>query len=255
MSTLYYIGADPLTGEDIISRLSVEDILNSGVSRGYAAGQAATLAVPKATKDYVDTQDGLYAEKTYYTAQDAFLVPVASRGQANGVASLQGSPPKIPDAQIPILGVGYLRGPLGINQNSGGTYNATGFDTNPVKVGTWNVGVPGIPFQPLLYCSCLVQAHVDGRPVLEARIGDLTQTTYGAQTPIGQAIGRTHYGDYQSLTILPSSASLGADGTVVFAGATNWHIDLWLRDESGFKIFLPGGNITSASLWLMRVAL
>jgi hypothetical protein len=232
------------------TRQTTEEILTSGVSRAYVAGRVDTLKSTRAPKTYVDSQDELYAPASYYPAQDNLLVPLTAKGTASGVATL-GSDGKVPQAQVPVLGAGTMRGPWGANQTFGGTTGIT-----PLKIAQWNLGVSGVRGQPLVFMSTSVAST--GRAVIEIRIGDNTQTTYAAQTLIGQGYGRSHYLDYQTITVLPVTAALaeGQDGVQdSWHPATNLLINAWLFDTEGGQSTTQVGSVATAALFFARTAL
>ena len=207
MAGLIYVGKVPAESKDIETRASTEDVLNSGISRDYVAGRVIELSASKATKVYVDNQDNLYADASYYPSRDALLVPNGARGTASGVASLDNNS-KVPSAQVPVLGAGILRGPYGPNTMFGGTTGAT-----PLKVAQWNAFTMGYTGQLLAWGMIACQS-VDGRTVVEIRAGTSTQVNYADQTLIAQGYGRQLYNDYQYIAVVPVTAldNEGADG-------------------------------------------
>lgn len=253
MPSLFYNGPAPDDTEPrgVQSRSQVEDLLNTGITREYVDGRATAIATPKATKTYVDTQDALYAEVAYYQAQDALLVPNASKGQVNGVASLDSSG-KIPLTQIPVLGAGVLKGPYGLTSVSTGTASST-----PLKIAEINIGQSGVNFKPLTFLLALVTPSLRGRPVVEIRIGDNTQTNYADQTLVASAFGRANYDDLQPVLVRPDPGMLNAmqDGVQTYYGPnTQYKLTAWLFDSTGSgQITIASGGVVSASAYLLRV--
>lgn len=250
MSGLTNVSARGTDGREIETRLNTEEILTAGVSRENVASSIATAILAKATKTYVDTQDSTYAPVGYYSAQDALLVPNGAKGVASGVASLDGSS-KVPQAQVPTLGAGILRGPWGPNQAFAATTTTT-----PAKIAQWNLGISGVIGQPWVWLC--TSAAATGRPVIEVRIGDNTQTTYAAQTLIAQGFGRSWYNDYQVITAIPVTAlnSEGADGVQDnYSPATNLLLNAWIYDSEGGQVTTTAGSIASAPLYFARTAL
>lgn len=251
MAGLSYVGKSPATTRDVETRLHTEGVLQSGISRGYVDGRVTDLAASRATKVYVDEQDSEFAETSYYPAQDLLLVPNAAKGAASGVASLDGSA-KVPTAQIPVLGAGILRGPYGPDQYFGGT---TG--TTPLKIAQWNPAVLGYTGQLLVWLNVSAQS-IDGRPVIEVRAGNSTQTTYAAQTLIAQGVGREHFNDYQMITVVPVTAldGEGQDGVQdATPGSTNLLVNVWMYDDAGGQVTTAIGLMPTAALFIARTAL
>jgi hypothetical protein len=251
MSGVAYVGVAPTSGVDIETKSTTETILTAGISRGYVQGRVNTLVAAKATKIYVDTQDALYAPASYYASQDALLVPNAAKGVANGVASLDGSS-KVPSAQVPILGAGFFSGPWGPNTAFGGTTSAT-----PIKIAQWDLGVSGVTGQPLVFLSTSVQS-TGGRPIIEVRIGDNTQTAYVTQTLIARGFGRGQYNDYQVIVVLPVTPDLAAHQDGIqdsYAPSTNLLLNAWLYDDSGGSSTTTSSSIATAALYFGRTAL
>jgi len=248
---LYIVGPTPINPTEIESRVGVEDILESDVDRDYVAGRVSEEVALRATQVYVDTQDSMYAPVSYYTTQDALLVPNAAKGAVNGVATLDGTG-KVPAAQIPVLGGGMIKGPWGPNTAFGGSTTTT-----PFKIAQWDLGVSGVLGQPLVFINTSILS-TGGRPVVEVRIGDNTQTTYAAQTLIAQGYGRRYYNDYQCITVFPCTAQLneGADGVQdSYSPATNLLVNAWMFDADGQTVTTTNASIAAASLFFVRTAL
>ncbi|AON96989.1 minor tail protein [Mycobacterium phage Tonenili] len=251
MSGLLYVGRTPSASPDIETRKDVESVLTSGVSRGYVDTRVADLSASKATKVYVDSQDSQFATPDFYQSRDELLVPNAAKGAANGVASLDATT-HVPAAQVPVLGLGMLRGPIGpSNVNFAGT---TG--TTPLKIAEWAPSVLPVTGQLLAFAQCSVQS-VGGRPVVEIRAGNATQTTYASQTLIAQGYGHSFYNDFQMITITPVAANgEGQDGNQdAWAATTNLLVNMWLYDDAGGQSSIAVGLIYTASLYIARTAL
>jgi hypothetical protein len=233
------------------NRINTETVLNAGVSRTYVTGRVHDLAAPYATKGYVDAADAAFSSVAYYTAQDALLIPGAAKGVANGVASL-GSDGVIPVVQVPVLGVGILKGPIPVTTTTGGNT----FDI-PVAIATWTLGLIGLAAQPWVFMavSCL---SVGGRPVVEVRTGTPTQTNYTDQTLVAAGYGRTFYNDYQTVEVFPVDPTLsdGQDGTQdAWAPTTDMVLTAWMFDDAGGQTSTLAGLIVTASAYLARTAL
>lgn len=251
MAGLYYIG--PTTdGRDAESRQHTEDELTSGFSRLYVTGRVSEKVALRASKTYTDAQDSTYAPVAYYPAQDALLVPNNTKGAVNGVATL-GNDGKLPAAQTPVLGAGFVKGPYGPNSAFGGSTGAT-----PLKIAQWNTVGYNVIGVPWAYLNTSVLSD-GGRPVLEIRIGTSTQTAYADQTLIAQGFGRSLYNDWQMVTALPADADLGEGQDGVqdnFDPAQSYIVNAWLFDDvSGHTVQTTNASIASASLFWVRTAL
>lgn len=252
MSGLTYVGKAPAEATDVETKISTEDLLNTGISRSYVTDRVNTLVSPKATKVYVDTKDNQFADVTYPTTQDALLVPNSAKGASGGVASLDnGSPPKIPSAQVPILGAGVLRGPYGPSSFSVGTTGLT-----PLKIAEWVINPLSWTSQLLAYANLSAQS-VAGRTVIEIRAGTSAQTTYAAQTLISQGFGRSAFNDYQVINVIPVTAldNEGQDGVQdSWSPSTNLLVNMWMYDDGGGQSTITTGLVVTAPLFVMRVA-
>lgn len=252
MASKKLVGPTPTDPQDVQRRADTLAQLNTGISRGYVDGRAAALAASKATKTYVDNQDGTFELISYYQAQDNLNIPLTSKGQPNGVASLDGSG-KIPSAQIPALGAGVIKGPFGATSTFDGTTGAT-----PVKLVEWNIGVEALNFRPMVYLSALVTATNGGRPRIECRIGTPAQTTYASQTLVAAGMGRTNYNDYGPVAVVPVPDVLNAmqDGVQTYwPSSMDIRITAWLFNARGTgTVATQTGLIATATVFLARVA-
>ena len=252
MSGLSWVGATPTDAADIEERFDAEAILNGGMSRGYVDGRVATKVALRASKAYVDTQDATFAPASYYPTKDALLVPNTAKGVASGVASLDSSS-KVPIAQIPIIGAGIIKGPWGLTTAYGGSTTST-----PFKIAEWNLGVTAVNGNPLVFFTTSIISD-GGKPVIEIRVGNSTQTTYAAQTLIALGYGRTYYKDYQIVTCLPTEPDLseGQDGVQdQFSAGTNLLVDAWMYDaSSGHTVTTTNTSIASSALFMARTSL
>ena len=150
MPRVNYVGPTPVDDGDLATRLQASTILDSGpVTRVTVDSAAHDAALLRATKSYVDTQDALYALDSYPANRDALNTPVASRGAANGTATLD-SGSKVPLGQIPVLGAGYLKGPFGPTAVFPSTATTT-----PVRIADFDIGVQSVSFRPLFYATVM----------------------------------------------------------------------------------------------------
>lgn len=253
MPSLSYVGPEPDDTEPkgVQNRSQSETQLNSGVTREFVDGRVITLADIYASKSYIDTQDGLYADAAYYQDQDALLVPISSKGQPNGVASLDSSG-KIPSAQVPDKGSGTIKGRYGLTATFTGTT-----ETTPLKIAEIHLGVTGVNFKALAFLTALLSATNGGRPVVELRIGDSTQTTFASQTLVADGFGRARWEDLWPVVVRPSPNALNVmqDGVQTYYGPnTDYMLTAWAYEITGSgQITIASGGIVSASAWLLRV--
>lgn len=227
-----------------VNRLAVLQFLDSGVNREYVASRVHDLALPYATKTYTDTQDSVYASSTYYSTQDALLIPNAARGTAGGVASL-GADSKIPAAQIPVLGVGIVKGPIPTTHVFSGNTDST-----PFKIADWQLGVLGLTCHPWVFMAVSIVSD-SGRPVVEVRAGTPSQTAYADQVLVAEGHGRTFFQDYQTVEVTPVN-----DHTMTpYPPTTNLTLTAWMFDDAGGRVTSQGGLIVSSSAFLARTIL
>jgi len=244
---LNYVGPSPQNGTDLANRLQAETVLTSGpVSQISAASDVDDAAATKASKTYIDTQDQTFELPAYYQSQDALNIPLSTVGQPNGVASLNASG-KVPLAQFPPLGAGYLLGPFGPTSVTGGS---TG--TTPVLIANFAIGVQNIAFQPWVFATVLATPASYGRPVIEAAISD-GSASYAGQTIVARGVGRSNFNDLQAVAVSPCPAGPGMSPTP-YASTTNIVISLWLRDLNGQTSTVASTGIPSAGVYLLRVA-
>ena len=246
MPRLNYVGPVPTDDGDMLNRLQGIDIINAAtVNRTATTSSIETAAASKASKEAIDLADAAYATAEYYQGRDNLNVTTASIGAANGVAGLVSG--KVPLAQLPVLGQGYLKGPFGpttVNIVSSAT-------TTPVKLAEFAIGVQSVAFAPLAYATAAVNTTPGGRPVLEMRISD-GAAAYGDQTLIAQGIGRPIYNGRQIVSITPAS-SAGASNPAPFSVATNIVVSLWVYSTTNTPVSVSSSSLISAVVYLMRM--
>jgi hypothetical protein len=253
VSGLAYVGKDASAGRDVENRTGVDAVYNTGISHDYVAARAHTLASAYAAKVYVDTQDSLYQDAGYSDAQNALLVPVGARGTASGVAALDASA-KVPSAQVPIMGTGLLRGPYGPLNTVTTTVSAL---NTPIKLFDFFTGSTGTDGLILPFVAIMCQS-VGGRPVIEVRGGDNTQTNYADQTLLAQGYGRSFYNDWQTVTAKPVAPDVnaGQDGLQhSWSTATNSLIQCWMYDALLGTTSTTQGYVITAALYFARTSL
>jgi hypothetical protein len=269
VSGLTYVGAAAATAADIDNRGTLNNQL-AAVTPNSASVAAQLTALTTgsgatyATKSYVDTQDGTFALPSYYTSRDALNLPTIARGTVAGsaltgsyygVASLDAST-KVPIAQLPNVGAGYLLGPYGPTAVS----SAVSTGSTPVKIADWQLGLPSIQFRPLAYLVAFITSTVaTARPVIEIRIANtVTAPPYGSTTLIAAGEGRNGWTDYQAIPCLPVPDSTSQTPSLLPTSYEIW-VSAWLYDVNGSAgtntVTMSTGGIGLASLFLLRGAL
>jgi hypothetical protein len=246
MPRLNYLGPDPANTDNILNRGQGTAILNAAsVNRSATSVAVEAAAALRASKDYVDLQDANYATADYYQSQYALNVPSSSVGQPNGVASLVSG--KIPSAQIPVLGQGYLKGPFGpttITQVN----NAT---TTPIKLAEFTIGNQSVSFQPLAYASVAVDSKPGGRPIIEIRLSNGT-ASYASQTLVAQGIGQPIFNGRQIVAVTPASDLTGTAPTLWQAN-TNIVASMWVYSTTATPVTVSSSSVLSAAVYLLRM--
>ena len=241
MGELYYVGLKPSAGSDIENVLGVRTQLDGGVSRLYVQGRVQDMIAGRVTgnpnsayalEDDVNRWDDEFATVEYYTQMDAGLTPNNAKANPNGVASLVGG--KIPLTQIPVLGVGILKGPVPIANTFGGET----FDI-PLKIAEWKMKTTGMACQPWAFLTASILSE-GGLPVIEIRAGNPTQTTYASQVLVAQGYGRSHYYDYQTVEVFVTDPDLneGQDykalddtGLDFYPSTFDMNLTAWVYDD------------------------
>lgn len=256
MVNLPYVGDTPAHPGDLATRDSVTTTVNALVpSRTTVTAQVTGLAASTyATQTYIDTQDSNYADRSYVDAHDALNILNSSTilGQPNGVATLD-SATKVPLAQMPNMGSGYILGPFGMTARSNTDVDTSSSPATKVLIGEWNLGVRNIPFRPLVFLNCFAKS-VGGQPLIEIKMADtLTVPSYAAAGEvIGQALGRTLWTDFQSLNVIPGPNTAGMAATNL-PNSYRIYITAWLSDLSSTAgVVMASDNVASASVYLVR---
>jgi len=251
MASLSYLGTGPVDPRDTSPKLPTDIHLDTGISRGYVDGRVDTLALPKATKVYTDTQDAAFVSSSYYTTQDALLIPLTAKGAAGGVATLDGTG-KLPAAQTPFLGAGILSGPFGHTASFNVTTGAT-----PVKLADFPSGVTGVNCQLLAFMT-VIATSTNGRPVVEVRYSTTGDTTYAGQTLCAIGSGISLYNDAQTIAVMPATGAPNAmqDGIqVTIPSSANLRVTAWIYDGGGGSVTTLAGYVMSAALFYARTAI
>lgn len=249
------MGATPTNDNEVANRLVTNTLLASATpNRASVQAQVDALtsgATPTyASKSYVDTQDAAFQLVSYYQTQDALNVATTAKGAANGVASLDSSG-KVPAAQIPTLGSGYVQGPYGPTATFTGTTTAT-----PLKIADWNIGVVSLAQRPLVFMQCFVTGLV-AHPVIEVRIANTTSSpAYGSTTLVAQGLGRGLYNDYHAVAVVPCPDSTGQTYSNLSTTYNIW-LTAWLYDLSGNTggVTISSGGVVSGAALILRGAL
>ena len=265
MAGLNYVGATPAVSNDILNRLALNATLNAITpNQGSVTTQITNLysgASPTyATKAYVDSQDATFASPSYVSSRDALNLPTTAvgtvagspiTGSYYGAASLDSSG-KVPIAQIPNMGVGYLLGPWGPTATFNGTTGAT-----PLRIADWNLGLPPIQFRPWVFLNAFVTAITGAKPIIEIRIANtVTQPAYASTTLVSQGEGRYGYTDYHAIACLPVPDTTSETPSLLATSYEIW-LSAWLYDLSGGtnSVTISAGGIASAPAFLWRGAL
>lgn len=247
MPRLNYVGPEPVAGTDLVSRLQGTAFIDRAiVNRSATSAAVEAAAANLAGKDYIDLADTNYVTSDYYQSRDALNVPTSLVGQPNGVATLTGG--KIPVAQIPVLGAGYLSGPFGPTSIT----PASNVGTTPIKIADFVIGVQSVSFQPLGYAIVAVDTNPGGRPVLELRMSN-GAANYASQTLIAQGIGRSMFDGRQIVAVTPASATTGASNPTPWLGTTNIVASLWAYSSSETSITIGASAVLSGAIFLTRM--
>lgn len=263
MAGFKYVGPPATSATDLVSKGNVDTAYaNATVSQTAVAGQVATAVASLASQTSVNNALAAFIQPAYYQAQDALLVPLANVGvpsvaanpTANppvtgvtGIASLDGSG-KIPLAQVPTLGAGYLQGPYGPTATFSASTTAT-----PIKIADWNIGPAGVSFVPEVFMSLLVKAVNLGRPVVEVWISN-SSFGYGTGQLLSRGTGRNFWNDPNGMTVnvvpVPSrNSQVGGSG---FSPTYTTWITAWLYDQAGQGVSVVASNIALAGVYLWR---
>lgn len=298
MPGLYYAGPPDPDGHGLPTQAQVEARLHAEITRddvrktenGVTSGITVDLAAVYAHTDYVDTQDARFvsetldSESSYYRRRDkgtwidpatgqpdtaSALVPLAGDnntggvGQPGGVATLVGG--KIPAAQIPNLGAGFLRGPYMATAYT----PITGVGTTPVRIASWDLGVTApvsnqlpIDCQILVFMAVAVVSTGGGRAVIDVRFGGV-DTPFASQTPVAFGRGRNAYTGRQTVIVQPSPLP-GQTPTAFPAAFPNPRLSAWLYDDGSRPgtthtladvviKSIPTSGVNAASAWLLQV--
>ena len=264
MSGLSYVGAQPSAPNDIANRLQVINLLNAVTpNRASVSAQVSGLVgTTYATKAYVDQQDATFALPSYYQSQDALNLPTSAVGKPYAVSGVTSLLPnstyygaasldansRVPAAQMPALGAGYLQGPWGPTATASGS---TG--TTPIKIADWNIGLAGLSFRPLVFMSAFVTATM-AHPVIEIRIANSTTApSYNTSTPVAQGMGRYLYNDYHAVAVVPIPDTTGETPSLLPPTYNVW-LTAWLYDTLGLNGATVGiaSGIANAAAFLLR---
>jgi hypothetical protein len=260
---LNYVGPTPQAPSDITNKLATTTTLNQApTSQSWVSGQVASLV----TSNYM-AKSGTgptFASPTYATAQKALLVPSSAAGAVNqvagvntaltgsyyGVATLDGAG-RIPVAQVPVSGSGYILGPFGPTATGSGVTNAT-----PIKVADWHIGTANYQFRVWVYLQAMVTALM-GHPIIEIRMANsatapASYATAGTLVALGE--GRNLYNDYHPLATMPVPDTTSQTPSLLPTNYNIW-LSAWLYDQNGQSVELDAGSIYNAAAYLVRGAL
>lgn len=247
MPRLNYVGPAPTQGTEVLSQRQGIDLINAAtINRTGVTTQIESAVATRAGADYIDTADATFATVEYYQGRDALNVPQSAVGTASGVAGLVSG--KVPLAQLPVLGSGFIKGPFGPT-----TVNAvTSATTTPVKLAEFVIGNQSIGFHPMSYALVAVDTTPGGRPIVEMRMSN-GAAAYSAQKLIGQGIGRTIYNGRQIVAVTPVWPTLGAASPEPWDVNTNIVASLYVYSSSAVSVQVGSASVLSAAVYLMRM--
>ena len=244
MSGLQSVGPAPSASTDIVDRLQCNTALaNATPSQTSVTSQINAAVGVLASSVYVNNALSAFVQPGAYPHTP--LVPLTSRGVAGGVATLD-SGGKLPQAQVPNLGVGYVKGAYGPTA----TYDGTS-SSSPVRIADFNIGAAGFVHQPQVFMNLFASASNLGRPVVEVWINNAS-ATYGTGTMIARGVGRGFWNDKMPISVVPATTAQGHSvGGGYSASYTTW-ISVWLLDANTLGVSVKATDIAVAGAWLWR---
>lgn len=256
-----YVGPVGAAGSDLLTRSGVDQqYANAPVSQGAVAAQVTAAVSALATQTSVNNALNAYVQPAAITAQTALLLPTSQIGvpsiaadptatpptlAVTGVASLD-STGKVPLAQLPAQGAGYLSGPWGPTA----TFSAAA-STVPAKIADWNLGATGVSFYPRAWMSLLVAATNLGRPVVEVWMSN-AQMTYGQGILVARGMGRDFWNDLMTVNVVPMPSRAGQVGGSGYSPTYTAWFTAWLYDLHGEGVSVLPTNIATAGVYLYR---
>lgn len=208
MTSLQYVGPAASTNREIVTKLSVEQALSTGVTRTYVDDKVQERADQLAQVSYVDAQDSLRVNKSYVNTQDGLLIPFTQQGSANGVTPLDSSA-KVPQAYIPKgkMGAGMFRGPYQLtSKNSNVNAGAQSY----AQLCQFSYVAPGFWWRPLVFGNVVGLSDGPSRPDIIVVVGSNPGTT--GMCAGGHAM---NYSSYASICVQPSTIQTGMTGMPV----------------------------------------
>ena len=287
MSSLNYLGTEPESepsnpnndllvlnttkAKNIVDNFSVTrgktlGLIQSGWSDGtgfigslnYLAGSNPTGS-QQTLQNILSYKNGSFnpcIQSSAVTSELNKYIPYAKVGVAGGVASTD-SNNRVPVAQLPSMGSGYLIGPLGISNTWSGQATTVNSGAGPLKFAEWAIQTNAINFQPMVFM--VVNALTDnllGRSVIEVRISSGPANSYSTMNPlVAMGTGKSYYTGTQTINVLPCATSSGQNGFSSYPPTYNTYLTAWLYDVGigTSRIENVGNAIISASAFLMRV--
>ena len=256
MAALSYVGKPASASNELLNQATLVAALESGVTQNWVQAQVAASAAATASIASVATTINGYAPYGYATSALAGLVPAAALGAPSvsggltGVASLD-STGKVPVAQMPNVGAGYVLGPFNPTAlSTGGSTTST-----PLKIGDINIGVQPWSFDPMCFATVLVESDPAGQPMVEMRISNGAPSSYAATTLVAASAGQTLYGDVQPITVMSALAgglTPSADSPFTPTYAT-W-ISIWVYDLLGMTVTCGTTSVSSCGAYLVRTS-
>ena len=258
MSGLAYVGKAPSNPGDVINELAVNNLINTTFPNqsSVAAEAASVAAATYATQTYVNNQAATYALPSYLATQDLLNLPAAYVGTPSptalgstsfyGAASLNSSA-QVPITQMPVLGTGYIVGPVGATATAAGTTSNV-----PLRIADWNVGQIGMQFRPMVFMHALVTGLL-AHPIIEVKIANSTTApAYSAMTLVAQGLGRSYYNDYAAVAVVPVGDTTGESYPTLLGATYNVWLTAWLWDLNSQNTTITTSGLVNTAAFFLR---
>lgn len=231
MTGVPYKGRPPDSDFSVVPKKYVDDRYTTiKVDNAYVDGVVATVGATLVTPGYVDSADAPLAKKTAADAADTLYVPNSSKGQPNGVPSLDGSA-YIPSGQLGTVQTARKAfGPSSVTYFLTGSRELLLINPKEYKVASLTLNDPGFPYVILAYATIRGGSIAGTQAALDKGTGNYAQFSilrstddkkYGWMVTTGQKPLDSHqvipYGELSStpVTIPPS---VGATTLDLYAG-------------------------------------
>lgn len=241
MSGIPYRGRVPDSDFAVVTKKYVDDRYAAvKVDNAYVDGVVATKATTLVAPGYVDSADAAIAKKTGADAADALYVPNSSKGQPNGVPSLDVDA-YIPAGQLGTVPAGRKAfGPSSVTYFLSGSRELLSINAKEYKVASLTLTDPGFPYVILAYAMIRGGSTVGTQAGLDKGTGNYAQLSilrstddkkYGWMVTTGQKPLDFHqvipYGELNATpaTILPSTGTTILDLWAGLYGGTTYTIN------------------------------